>query len=128
MRTLIVEGCADLGIVWQRHLLRLGVEADLATSHADAVSALEDATCADATYEVMVLDLMLEGGAALALSDYASYRHPLMQVIFVTNSAFFSDGSIFNHCANARAFLPTGTPPEDLAAMVEHYGTNRQVI
>ena len=120
MRTLIVEGCAELGSIWQRHMRRLGVKADLATSHAGAVMALENDV-----YDVMVLDLVLEDGAALALSDYASYRHPEMQVIFVTNTAFFSDGSIFNFCANACAFVPTGTPPEDLAAMVEHYGAPR---
>ena len=40
---------------------------------------------------------------------------------FVTNTTFFSDGSIFAHAQNARAFLQSNTPPEDLAAMVVHY-------
>ncbi|PSL17838.1 response regulator receiver domain-containing protein [Shimia abyssi] len=118
MRALIVENQAELGGLWQRHMQRLGVDADLVLSEADALAALEAAD-----YNVMVLDLVLEKGAALALSDYASYRHPSVKVIFVTNTGFFSDGSIFNHCANACAFVPTGTPPDDLAAMVEHYGT-----
>jgi len=66
---------------------------------------------------------VLENGSALAVADYANYRQPDARVIFVTNTSFFSDGSIFAHSANARAFVPSGTPPEDLAAMVEHYGT-----
>jgi hypothetical protein len=42
-------------------------------------------------------------------------------VIFVTDTSFFSDGSIFNLAANACAFIQTNTPPEDIAALVEHY-------
>ena len=69
----------------------------------------------------MILDLVLDEGSALAVSDFASYRQPLARVIFVTNTSFFSDGSIFRHCVNACAYMPSATPPEDLAAMVEHY-------
>ena len=121
MQALIVESEAALGQLWQRHMLRLGVKADLATRQDDALCALERTD-----YDVMVLDLVLKNGAALALSDFASYRYPDMQVIFVTNSGFFSDGSIFNHCANACALVPTATAPDDLAAMVEHYGGLRK--
>ncbi|MEP2531104.1 response regulator [Shimia sp.] len=121
MRVLIVENEYDLGKIWQSHMERLGVEANLVTSYAAAVTVLESEV-----YDVMVLDLVLENGAALALSDFAAYRHPDVQVVFVTNTTFFSDGSIFNHSANVCAFMPTGTPPDDLAAMVEHYGNARQ--
>jgi hypothetical protein len=43
-------------------------------------------------------------------------------VIFVTDTTFFSDGSIFAITPNARALVRTSAPPEDIAAMVEHYG------
>lgn len=72
--------------------------------------------------DIIILDVVIEGGSAFAVSDYANYRQPDARVIFVTNTTFFSDGSIFRHSANARAFMPSGTSPEDLAAMVEHYG------
>jgi len=39
----------------------------------------------------------------------------------VTNTSFFSDGSIFQVSNNACAYVQSETPPEDLAAMVEHY-------
>jgi hypothetical protein len=40
----------------------------------------------------------------------------------VTDTHFFSDGSIILHMQNAAAFLPDETKPEDLAALVEYYG------
>lgn len=72
--------------------------------------------------DIIILDLFLKEGAALAVADYANYKRPKARIIFVTNTSFFSDGSIFAHCANADAFVPSATPPEDLAALVEHCG------
>ncbi len=120
MRALIVEHNANLGGLWQRHMMRLGVETSLVTSQAQALSLLRDQF-----FDVIVLNLVLENGT-LALSDYVSFRHPDTEVVFVSDSTFFSDGSIFNFCSNARALVPTATPPADLAAMVEHYGTLRR--
>ncbi len=76
-------------------------------------------------YEIIVLDLVLVNGSALAVADFASYRRPDARVIFVTNTSFFSDGSIFAHSPNACAYVQSETPPEDLAAMVEHYAVPR---
>lgn len=117
MNVLIVESRAELGDLWKRHLERQGMQVALATSQ----EAATDYIAAHPT-EIIILDLVLEEGSALAVADYANYRQPEARVIFVTNTTFFSDGSIFAHSANARAFVPMGTPPEDLAAMVEHYG------
>ena len=75
--------------------------------------------------DVIILDLTLEQGSALALSDFISYRRPEAKVIFISDGRFFSDGSIFAHCANACAFLPSATPPEDIAALAEHHGQMR---
>lgn len=116
-RVLIVESEPELGRIWERHLARHGCRVRLVHDQEAACSAL----CEDG-YDVIVLDLILRGGAALAVSDFASYRQPEARVIFVTDSAFFSDGSIFNHSPNARALLRTDGPPDDLAAIVEHYG------
>lgn len=78
----------------------------------------------DDEYDIIVLDLVIKEGSALAVADFASYRRPNARVIFVTNTSFFSDGSIFAHSPNACAFVQSGTPPEDLAAMVEHYASH----
>lgn len=117
MRVLIVESNPDLGELWRRHLVRQGAEVGIATSQEEAVAHLRDGE-----WQVIVLDLVLEEGSAFAVADFASYRHPDAKVIFVTNTRFFSDGSIFGLCPNACAYVRSTTPPEDLAAMVEHYG------
>lgn len=119
MNVLIVESRPELGLLWQRHLERQGMSVARADAQDDAVDHL-----ARNGADIIVLDLVLTKGSALAVADFASYRCPQARVIFVTDTTFFSDGSIFNHASNACAFVPAGTPPEDLAAMVEHYGVH----
>ena len=118
MKVLIVESNAKLSDVWRRHLERHGLKVSV-TSSSDSAVALISAV----QFDVIVLNLVLRTGSALAVADYVQYRHPGTNVIFVTDTTFFSDGSIFSVTANARALIETGTPPEDLAAMVEHFGT-----
>jgi DNA-binding NtrC family response regulator len=116
MIVLIVEPEPELGRLWKRHLERQGAQVHLVRGQDGAFDLLR----AHAV-DMIVLDLVLQEGSALAISDYASYRRPSAQVIFVTNTTFFSDGSIFLHSPNACAFLQSATPPEDIAAMVAHY-------
>ncbi|MGB5869459.1 MAG: response regulator [Albidovulum sp.] len=120
LRVLIVESDADIGWLWQRHLQRAGATVELVMSQEEAVDILSRQD-----FAVIVINLIVKGGSALAVADYVSYRQPDTKVIFVTNSTFFSDGSIFQHVSNACAFIPIDTRPDDLAAMVEHYGTSR---
>ncbi|MGB3244078.1 MAG: response regulator [Sulfitobacter sp.] len=120
MHVLIVESRSDLGMLWQRHLQRQGNSVLRVTTQEAATAYL-----AENETDIIILDLVLKEGSALAVADYANYRQPEARVIFVTSTSFFSDGSIFAHSGNARAFVPTDTPPEDLAAMVEHYGGER---
>ena len=116
-RVLIVESVPELANLWQRHLVRHGMDVACVTGQAEAIDYLS-------THEtdIIIQDLVIDEGSALAISDSANYRQPAARVIFVTNTSFFSDGSIFAHSANARAFVQSSTPPEDLAAMVAHYG------
>jgi DNA-binding NtrC family response regulator len=120
MKVLIVESCLDLGMLWKRHLERQKAVVTLVESQEAATLALH----ADG-YDIIVLDLVISEGSALAVADFASYRRPNARVIFVTNTSFFSDGSMFAHSPNACAFVQSGTPPDDLAAMVEHYAGGR---
>lgn len=120
MNVLIVESQRELGSLWRRHLERQGAHVSLSVSQEDAIANLHSGD-----FDVIVLDLVLEQGSALAVADFASYRRPEARVIFVTNTSFFSDGSIFAHSPNACAFVQSSTPPEDLVAMVEHYAECR---
>ncbi|SLN17541.1 Response regulator receiver domain protein [Aquimixticola soesokkakensis] len=117
MDVLIVESNADLGMLWSRHLERLSMTTTLVASQSEAIAKLQTHT-----FRMIVLDLDLEEGAAIAIADFANYRHPDTKVVFVTNTSFFSDGSIFQHMANACAFLPAQVAPKDLAAIVHYHG------
>ncbi|WP_292019043.1 response regulator [Maritimibacter sp. UBA3975] len=114
---LIVETDADLGRLWQRHLERQGARATLVRTTETAFDRLRDGHV-----DMIVADLDLPGSGAMAVADYAAYRHPAAKVVFVTASSFFSDGSVFSMSPNACAFLPSRTPPEDLVAVVTHHG------
>lgn len=117
MVILLVGNTPNLTLIWARHLERLGNEVTVTMSQAEAVGFLRSTPA-----EVIVLDLMLEDGSAIAVADYASYRWPDARIVFVTSTAFFSDGSIFNHIPNAAAMVKDETPPADLAAIVEYHG------
>ena len=119
MRVLIVQSNVALGNIWQRHLQRLGATVEIALTGTEAVKKIETIT-----YDVIVLDLVLGEGSALTVGDVAFFRQPDANLIYVTDTTFFSDGSIFAHSANARAFIETNTPPGDLAAIVQHYGND----
>ena len=118
MKVLIVESQPELAALWERHLRRQGAFVWIAHSQDAATQALRTDE-----FDIIVLDLVLKNGSALATADFASYRQPEARVIFVTNTSFFSDGSIFAHSTNACAYVHSAMPPEDLAAMVEHYAT-----
>ena len=117
MHILVVEEKFELGRLWARHLERGGHSVDVVGTQGEAVEILRHRDV-----QVIVLDVVLPGGSALAIADFASYRQPDAKVVFVTNTTFFSDGSIFRHAPNACAFLQSDTDPADLAMMVSHYG------
>ncbi|MDD9921823.1 MAG: response regulator [Boseongicola sp.] len=117
MVVLIVASQKELSRIWARHLERLGHPVTIVHSQQAAVAYLRLRTV-----DVIVLDLTLDGGSAFAVADYASYRRPDAKVVFVTNTTFFSDGSIFKHIPNAAAIVQEKTPPNDLAAIVEYHG------
>ncbi|MDF1669599.1 MAG: response regulator [Roseovarius sp.] len=117
MKVLIVESNPTLGELWKNHMVRQGLDVELALDQSQAALALNGDKI-----DVIVLNVVLSEGSALAVADLASYRQPDIQIVFVTGTSFFSDGSIFSLSANARAFLQDDTPPDDLTAMVEHFG------
>jgi DNA-binding response OmpR family regulator len=117
MNVLIVEANQDLGRVWTRHLHRAGLNVTAVATEDAAVAHIGSQRS-----DVIILDLVLPGGSAISVADYARFRHPDTEVIFVTDTAFFSDGSIFGLLPNARAFVESHVQPGDLTAMVEHFG------
>ncbi len=117
MKILVVESDAELGAFWCRYLEREGGETTLCGDEKSAIAALRFQE-----FSVLVLDLATENASVLAICDYAMYRNPDVAIIVVTANSFFSDGSIFDLIPNARGFLHAPVSPDDLAALVEHYG------
>ena len=117
MRVLIVEKNEELGHLWRRHLTRQDVQVQLVDNQQSAVE-----TIRSRKPQVIILNLHLPGESAIAIADFAGYRSPRSRVIFVTDTTFFSDGSIFKFIPNACACVRSAVPPYDLCAMVEHFG------
>jgi len=121
MHVLIVESNASLGLIWARHLERRGCDVVLSCGQRVAIETLQDDGI---TIDIIILDLILQDGSAFAVADFASYRQPNAKIIFVTDTSFFSDGSIFQHIPNACVMMPSEVTPDDLTALVEHYGNH----
>lgn len=117
MKVLIVEKNRDLARIWGGFLARQGIGATLAASPAEAYAELRAET-----FDALVLDMELPEADALAVADFATYRDPEIPIIAVTSRSFFSDGLVFQLVPNARGLLRTPLRPEDMAALVEHYG------
>ena len=118
MRVLIVQEDRDLARLWASHLQRSGANVAHAVTQDEAT-----ATLRDMPIDIVILSLTLRDGSALAIADYAGYRRPAARIIPVTSASFFSDGSVFNLMPNACTSVEAGTAPEDLTAIVTHYGT-----
>lgn len=116
MNVLIVENKAALAQLWANHIMRQGAFVDIACCEVKAIDILQETG-----FDIVVLNLDLAQGSALAISDFACYRHPDCKVIYVTSSSFFSDGTVFHYMRNACALLPVQVPPEDMAALIEHH-------
>lgn len=114
---LIVASNPELSEIWARHLERQNQAVRVVTSQDAAVAFLRDNTA-----EVVILDVMLEDGSAIAIADFASYRQPDTRIVFVTRNSFFSDGSLFRHIPNTAAIIPERTNPADLAEIVAYHG------
>jgi len=119
MQVLIVHGQAELAALWRNHLIRAGARVELSPDTDAACAALDREPV-----DVMLLSLTLERGSALALADYAQFRRPNCRVVCVSNTRFFSDGSLFTHIRNARMLVPEDMPAADLTAVVEHCATH----
>ncbi len=117
MKVLIVESQQDLANLWGAHLGRLGHSVDLVQTADEAIR-----TASSTTYDAVIVNLILQKGSALGLADYLRVQQPDTNIVFVTDTTFFSDGSLFAHSGNVRAFVTSHTRPDDLAAIVEHYG------
>jgi len=118
LRVLIVEDNADLAAVWAGFLGRQGMVCTIAATPDDAYAALRASD-----FDALILDMEVSESEAVAVADFATYRNPNIPIIAVTARNFFSDGLLFQLIPNARGHLRRPLRLEDMAAIVEHYGS-----
>ncbi len=122
MRVLLVQNNRGLSDFWTASLLRRGYSVTQVFTQAEAIAKLRFDR-----FDVLILDIVLPDGGAIAISDFATYKHPDVPIIAVTSSSFFSDGSIFELIPNARSLMRTPLRPDDLAAVLDHYVPPQEV-
>ena len=91
MDVLIVESQPDLGGLWKACLERRGMQVILAGNQTQAFGALSAQD-----FDMIILDLILADGQALAIADYASYRRPDARIIFVPTRRSFRTVRFFS--------------------------------
>ncbi|MEM7241141.1 MAG: hypothetical protein AAF429_03050 [Pseudomonadota bacterium] len=116
MAILIFENKRKTGLIWQRFLARHGCNVRLTRSIDETASALSTGGI-----HVFIVDATEDMNAITTLSDLAQFYNPDISIIAVTSGMFFADGSVFELIPNIRSCISTEIPPEDLAAMVEHF-------
>ena len=101
MKVPIVESECELGLIWQRALERLGVQVVLVTDQATAVQALRDQS-----FELIILDLVLENGSAFAI---VCHQH---QLFFrrLDFPALLKRLCLCSKCTGARRYRHDGDP------------------
>lgn len=121
MHVLVVEPNESVGRIWCDHMERQGAVTVLVKDQETAINALRFQR-----FDVLVINLLTPNCSVLSISDLATYRSPDIAIIVVSSNSFFSDGSIFDIIPNTRGFLNSPVAPDDLAAMVEHYGLSAE--
>lgn len=120
MKVLLVQNNKGLSDLWAAFLCRQGIAVTQVYRQSEAIHQLRFNR-----FDALVLDLVLPDGGAIAISDYATYKHPDVPIIAVTSGSFFSDGSIFELIPNARSLMRTPLRPDDLVAVLDHYAPQK---
>lgn len=115
MKCLIVEDDRDLANLWQLALERDGHDVDQAFDLDQATKTLRF-EC----YDVVLLDLMLQGENAISLSAFIGYTSPTARIVVITGSAMYPRGEIFRDAANVAYVLRKPVPLSDLSTCLAH--------
>lgn len=116
MDILIVESDRRLATDLAPLLERKGAIIAQAASQNEAASFL-----VSFSFNVIIIDIQFDNCKALGIAELADFRQPDAKVIFVSDSSIFSDGSLYHQFSNVCGYLPRGTPPKDIASLVEYY-------
>lgn len=115
MKCLVADDNADLARLWA-----LAIEADGhdVTVCTDGDAAVNQMRVQD--FDLLILDLFMPGGGALALARVAVYNNPAAQVLVVTGADCFAFGELLEMGDNIAMVLRKPVSPTDLRSYVAH--------
>ena len=111
MKILVVEDDPNLGTLWGDVLERAGHAMLLVDTEAAALEHLQRKP-----FDLVVLDLCMNGSQALGVATLATYRNPTCKVVVVSGSAEYSRKTLF---AMSPAVAATLRKPVDIEDLVE---------
>ncbi|MEL6476794.1 MAG: response regulator [Pseudomonadota bacterium] len=115
MQSLIVEDDRTLSNLWRIALEREGHGVDTALDMEEATNLLRFNV-----YDMVLLDLFLQGCNALELAAFIGYTSPGARIVVVTGSTLYPRGEIFRDIANVAYVLRKPVPLNDLTTCVAH--------
>ena len=112
---LLLEDDPGLQYVFSEALEDAGHDVHVASDNDQAMSALRRCTP-----DVLLLDLMIQGGLSTDVANYAVYSAPDAGVIYMTGSGLFPKGELFGMSRHARMVLRKPVDIKELTTMVAH--------
>ncbi|PRY25984.1 response regulator receiver domain-containing protein [Aliiruegeria haliotis] len=123
MKVLVVEDDPNLGSLWERVLLEAGHEVLQTASETGAARLLETRP-----FDLVVLDMCINGRDARGISLLATYRNPTCKVVIVSGSSNFSRKALFAMSPAVSAALRKPVDIEDLLEVCHLVsGTDRRL-
>ena len=119
MNVLVVEDDPNLGSLWGEVLENAGHDVLQVDTEATALTLLQAKS-----YDLVVLDLCIEGRKALGVATLATYRNPSCKVVVISGSADFSRQTLFAMSPAVAAALHKPVDIEDLVEVCELVGAN----
>lgn len=121
MKVLVVQDDPNVQSLWSGILEESGHEVAIAETEAAALRTLQTTA-----YDLVLLDLCLNGRNALAVTTFATYRNPTCKVVVVSGSAVFSQKKLFAMSPAVAAALRKPVDIEDLMAVCDRVHRNER--
>lgn len=115
VRAMILEDNRQLSFVWQEALADLGAETVAVASVSDAMGHV-----LRGNFDLYILDLFLEDGNSLSLSDWIATRAPDVPILMLTGSQTMASGEHIDLARGVTWMLRKPVPVTDFKAYVEH--------
>ena len=123
MKALIVEDDPELGYLWSEALDEIGASCEVARSNKDAMSlALRQ------KFDLIVLDLFIEDGTTVGISDWLSIRMPEVPILMITGSNMFPNGEHTQVAPGVRWLLRKPVKVVDLQVIAQHLCAAKQKV